>query len=223
MVAQIIYIDDSGAEATGYVVYGWAAIEIAHWAGALRCLLDFRQKLYVNDGIPADYELHSTQFIPGRGTPSTHPGWNRRKSNRSRVAREALTTIATLPGTQVGAVWRHTPKTGRDYYEQRAAVYEALLADLDARLAAAGDHAIIVMDGDGTDPTYQREHRKLKLATRRIIEDPWFAASHTSQPVQAADLLAYTAYQAVLRHPGKRFMWDWWTRHLPAAAAPRRI
>ncbi|WP_327425714.1 DUF3800 domain-containing protein (plasmid) [Streptomyces sp. NBC_01527] len=128
-----------------------------------------------------------------------------------------------MPGTRVGAVWRHTNEKGRAHYDQRAAVYGALLADIDARLGAAGDHGIIVMDGDGTDLTYQREHRKLKLATQHIIEDPWFIGSHNSQPVQAAELLAYTAYQVVPRHPGKDFMWDWWSRQLPAAEAPRRI
>ncbi|MET8406006.1 DUF3800 domain-containing protein [Streptomyces sp900116325] len=223
MAARILYIDDSGAESTGYVLYGWAEIDLAQWSAALRCLLNFRKKLYVDTGIPADYELHATQFIPGRGMPSTRPAWNRQKRNRRRVAQDALAAIASMPGTRVGAVWRHTSEKGRAYYDQRTAVYGALLADIDARLGATGDHGIIVMDGDGSDLTYQREHRKLRLATRHIVEDPWFIGSHNSQPVQAADLLAYTAYQVVQRHPGKDFMWDWWRRHLPAAEAPRRI
>ncbi|GAA1898134.1 DUF3800 domain-containing protein [Streptantibioticus ferralitis] len=223
MAARIFYIDDSGAESTGYVVYGWAEVDIAQWSKALRRWLDFRKRLYTDAGIPADYELHATQFIPGRGEPSGNRAWDRRKKNRAQVAQNALATIAAMPGTFAGAVYRHTPKRGRAYHGERAAVYEALLADLDARLGATGDHGVIVMDGDGSDPTYQREHRKLKLATRHIVEDPWFLGSNTSQPVQAADLLAYTAYQAVQRHEGKRFMWDWWARLLPAADPPRKI
>ncbi|MFJ8364616.1 DUF3800 domain-containing protein [Streptomyces sp. NPDC093984] len=82
-------------------------------------------------------------------------------------------------------------------------MYEALLHQLDYSLAAVGDHGIIVMDGDGTDAAYQRENRRLKLATRHIVEGPWFIGSHTSPPVQASVLVAYTAYQTVLRHPGK--------------------
>ncbi|MER6629154.1 DUF3800 domain-containing protein [Streptomyces sp. NPDC000987] len=223
MSAQIFYIDDSGAESTGYVVYGWASIDLAHWSAALRCWLDFRKHLYAATGIPADYELHATQFIPGRGSPSTRPEWNRHKGHRGRVAQDALATIASMPGTRTGAVWRHTAKTGRAYYAERAAVYEHLLHFLDNTLFAGGDHGIIVMDGDGSDGSYQREHRKLKLATRHIVEDPWFIGSHTSQPVQIADLLAYTAYQAVLRHPGKRFMWNWWGKALPDAYGPFEI
>ncbi|MGP3691192.1 DUF3800 domain-containing protein [Streptomyces sp. IBSNAI002] len=223
MATRIFYIDDSGAESTGYVVYGWADIDIAQWSAALRQLLNFRKKLYAETGIPADYELHSTQFIPGRGTPSTRPAWNRQKRRRQQVAQDNLAAIAALPGTRVGAVWRHTTEKGRAYYDQRSAVYAAMLADIDQALERDGDHGIIVMDGDGSDPSYQREHRKLKLATRRIVEDPWFMGSHHSQPVQAADLLAYTAYQTVQRHPGKDFMWDWWSQQLPEAGAPRRI
>ncbi|MFD7232797.1 hypothetical protein [Streptomyces sp. NPDC059881] len=84
-------------------------------------------------------------------------------------------------------------------------MYGALLADLDGRLGAAGDHGIIAMDGGGSDQAYQREHRKLKLATRGFI------GSHISQPIQVADVLAYTAYQVVQRPPGKGFMVNWWT------------
>ncbi|WP_328484844.1 DUF3800 domain-containing protein (plasmid) [Streptomyces sp. NBC_00377] len=223
MSAKIFYIDDSGAVETGYVVYGWAAIDLEHWSAAMRCWLDFRKKLYADTGVPADFELHATKFLQGRGSPSTDPQWNRVKSNRGRVLQNALSAVATMPGTRVGAVWRQTTKTGSDYHAERSAVYERLLLGLDRTLGVDGDHGIIVMDGDGTDGSYQRGHRKLKLATRHIVEDPWFIGSHGSQPVQIADLLAYTAYQSVLQHPGKRFMWNWWNNLLPAAKGPYEI
>ncbi|MFE6555844.1 DUF3800 domain-containing protein [Streptomyces sp. NPDC004096] len=56
-----------------------------------------------------------------------------------------------------------------------------------------------------------------------IVEDPWFIGSYASQTVQAADLLAYTAYQTVLRHSGKRLMWHWWPTLLPNAYGPNEI
>ncbi|MGW0697821.1 hypothetical protein ACWD0A_00420 [Streptomyces sp. NPDC002867] len=112
----------SVADSTGYVVYGWAEIDIAHWSVALRRLLDFRKKLYADTGIPADHELHAIQFIPGRGTPSTRLAWNRQKRNRRRVAQDNLAAVAAMPGTRVGAVWRHTKEKDRAYYDQRAAV-----------------------------------------------------------------------------------------------------
>ncbi|WLQ45607.1 DUF3800 domain-containing protein (plasmid) [Streptomyces laculatispora] len=223
MATKLIYIDDSGAVETGFILYGWIGIDVAQWSRALRCWLDFRKTLYSETGIPADFEFHSTKFINGRDRPSVNAAWNRSKGNRRLVAQQALDVLASMPGSHAGAVYRRTGKKGPAYAEERASVYEATLHHLDRRLAAAGDHGIIVMDGDGSDPSYQREHRKLKLGTRHIVEDPWFAGSDTNQPVQIADLLAYTAYQCVLNHPGKKFMWDWWAQRLPAAGAPGRV
>jgi hypothetical protein len=40
---------------------------------------------------------------------------------------------------------------------------------------------MIVMDGNGEDPAYYDAHRGLRLARRRIIEDPLFQHSHRSQ------------------------------------------
>mgnify|MGYP001677526960 FL=1 len=52
----------------------------------------------------------------------------------------------------------------------------------------------------------------LNLKTRNIIEDPFFINSHTSQWIQVADLIAYSAYQCVLHSPAKEFTWDWYPR-----------
>lgn len=82
------------------------------------------------------------------------------------------------------------------------------------------------MDGDGSDPGYAAAHRDLKLAHRRVIEDPIFLAAHASQWVQMADLVAWSAYQGLLRHPGKEFAWEWYHRHLrdvDVADGPRAI
>ncbi|MFE9455742.1 DUF3800 domain-containing protein [Streptomyces californicus] len=223
MATRLFYLDDSGSVDTGLIVYGWFETDIVHWSKALRCWLDFRKKLYRETGIPADFEIHATRFVNGRDRPSADPKWNRFKGNRQVVAQEALAVLAPMPGARTGAAFRRTDKKGPAYSQERAAVYEATLRRLDRQLAAAGDHGIIVMDGDGSDPSYQREHRKLKLATRHIVEDPWFAASDSNQPVQIADLLAYTAYQSILRHQGKRFMWDWWSQYLPSAGTPWEV
>lgn len=57
-------------------------------------------------------------------------------------------------------------------------------------------------------------HRGLKLAHRRIIEDPLFQGAHSSQWVQMADIAAWTTYQSLLRHRGKEFAWHWYDRFL---------
>ena len=96
-------------------------------------------------------------------------------------------------------------------------VYEALVAHLDERVGAAGEVGMILMDGDGTATGYYNAHRALKLAHRNIIEDPLFVPAHRSAWVQMADLVAWTAYQGLLRHPGKRFAWNWYDEHLRAS------
>jgi hypothetical protein len=70
------------------------------------------------------------------------------------------------------------------------------------------------MDGNGSDRSYTNAHRELKLAERRIIEDPLFQHSHASQWMQMADLTAWTAYQNLLHHPGKQWAWNWYDSYL---------
>lgn len=73
---------------------------------------------------------------------------------------------------------------------------------------------LVVMDGDGSDSTYRSTHRNLKLADRRIIEDAIHLDSRTSQLVQMADLVAWSAHVHVDRHAGNEFAWDWYTTHV---------
>jgi Protein of unknown function (DUF3800) len=75
---------------------------------------------------------------------------------------------------------------------------------------------MIFMDGDGSDQGYYSAHRALKLADRHVIEDPLFQVSHRSQWVQMADLVAWSAYQALQRSPDRRFAWNWYDDYLAA-------
>ncbi|GAA2355095.1 hypothetical protein GCM10010376_92440 [Streptomyces violaceusniger] len=73
MAARIFYIDDSGAESTGYIVYGWIDVGLEHWSAALRCWLDFRKKLY--RGTPASPRTTSyTQRSSSLGAVARRPG-----------------------------------------------------------------------------------------------------------------------------------------------------
>jgi len=213
---RLFYVDDSGAEDTGIVVYSWIECAIDDWRLGLRGWLDLRKDLYARYAIPPAYELHATRFIRGTGNPSTNPAWNRRKQDRSQVMRHALATIGGTSELSIGTVYRRTTARGAAYQAQREQVYQALVAHLDTRMAAAGEYAMIFMDGDGTAAGYYNAHRRLKLAHRNIIEDPLFVPAHRSAWVQMADLVAWTAYQSLLRHPGKRFAWRWYDGHLLA-------
>jgi uncharacterized protein DUF3800 len=212
---RVFYVDDSGAEETGYIVYSWIECTPPGWNEGLRVWLDLRKELYADFQIPPSAELHATKFIAGRGHPSTNPGVNMSKQAREEVARRALETIGACPHLRVGTVYRQTSTRRRAYGAERDVVYAAFVNHLDTRLGAAGEHGMIVMDGNGTAAFgYYAAHRGLKLDARNIIEDPLFVPAHRSQWVQMADIAAWSAYQGLLRHRGKRFAWDWYDRYL---------
>jgi hypothetical protein len=194
------YVDDSGAHDTGFIVYSWLEVTPGCWASGLRHWLNLRKDLYAQYQVGADEELHATVIYGGRKMPST----------------SAIEEIGKNKDVRLGTVYRLTTATGKDYAAERANVYEALLAHLDQRLLASGEYGSVHMDGDGSDPTYLRAHRNLKLDTRRILEDPYFQSSNVSQWVQMADLVAWTTYQSILKFPGKEIPAGWYDKHLRA-------
>lgn len=211
---RLFYMDDSGAHETGWVVYSWIETTVPGWHTGLRAWLDLRKELYADYGIPPSKELHATKFISGRGNPSTSPGVNLSKAQRSEVAEKALAAIGACPELAVGTVYRQTAPRRHGYGTQRKQVYGELVSLLDGRLRAAGEYAMVHMDGNGTENGYYEVHRGLKLEDRRIIEDPLFMAAHRSQWVQMADFAAWSAYQGLQRHQGKQFAWSWYDDHL---------
>lgn len=207
---RLFYVDDSGAEATGYATFSWIEFLVDDWKPGLRQVLDWRKKLLREHQIPILYELHATKFVNGRGDPSLDPAWNRRKINRSQVVDDAIAMLAASSWLSVGTLYSHTSLRRRQFSAERSSVYAELVRLIDQRLTQAGELGILVMDGDGTDDSYVSAHRDLPLATRSLIEDPVFQHSHRSQLVQLADLTAYAAYQHLLRHPSKQFAWPWY-------------
>ncbi|RJQ83431.1 DUF3800 domain-containing protein [Pseudonocardiaceae bacterium YIM PH 21723] len=209
---RLFYIDDSGAPQSKLIVYGWIELQASGWNAALQHVLDWRHALHAATGMPTNYELHATTFANGRGRP-TGTDWDRHKAHRSAVMVDAFHTVSTLPTAAVGAVFHHV-SPGRHYHAAKAELYTGLVATLDARLTAEGEIGMIIMDGDGTNPSYRQAHRELTLATRSMIEDPVFQVSHMSQLIQLSDLVAYAAYQHILQAPTKRAMWNWYPDHL---------
>lgn len=208
------YVDDSGAHDTGFIVYSWLEVTPRCWAPGLRHWLNLRKELYADYQVGADEELHANVLYGGRGMPSTSTQVNASKKARHKLLERALEEIGKNEDVRLGTVYRQTTAKGKAYAVERANLYEALLAHLDKRLAAAGEYGTIHMDGDGSDPTYIRAHRSLKLDTRRILEDPYFQSSHVSQWVQMSDLVAWTTYQSILKYPGKEIPAGWYDKHL---------
>lgn len=98
----------------------------------------------------------------------------------------------------------------------KAAAYRTLIEIVDAELAYRGDHAVVITDGDPSnpDPHVRQAYRDLDIRTRRIIEDGWTQPAHASQLIQMVDLVAHCAFQAHRRRHGRQFMWDWYATHL---------
>lgn len=207
---RLFYVDDSGAESSGYATFSWIEFLAPDWKPGLRKVLDWRNELSRTHNIPISYELHATKFANGRGNPSLDAAWNLSKANRTLVMNDAMAFLASSAWLSVGTVYSHTNLRRRLFSAERTRVYMELVRMLDERLTAEGELGMLFMDGDGSDDSYLSAHRSLPLASRSLIEDPAFQHSHRSQLVQLADLTAYAGYQHLLHHDKKRFAWPWY-------------
>lgn len=214
MSVRMFYVDDSGATDNGFIVYAWVECHTEDWRTGLRSWLDLRAEMFAKHAIPPSYELHTAAFAGGRGRPSAIPDWNLHKRNRSEVLELALARIAATSCLGIGTVCRVTSARGSAYAAERGDLYRHLVTHLDGRLERDQELGIILMDGDGSETAYYGAHRALKLSRRRVIEDPLFQASHRSQWIQMADLVAWSTYQALLRNPQNRYAWDWYDTYL---------
>lgn len=230
-LSRMIYVDDSGHPASGTVVYGWVEFAPDHWASVLRNWLDGRKKLVRDFGVPVVQELHTTDYVHGRGRISTripdrhvHNGVDYWKDFGREVATVCLETLRCTEGLQVGAVWRSGPPELLAQTRQEA--YAALVQRIEGELVESDSLAIIFMDGNGTDPSYRSAHRSLKLAHRRVIEDVVHLDSGNSQLIQMADLVAWCANVHIDRHSRNEFAWDWYDTYLSerdSCRGPRQI
>ena len=235
-MTKLIYVDDSGSvDHGGLIVYGWVEVSPVHWRTVLRTWLDLRKLLFTDYGIPVSQELHSTDFINGRGRVSVAPPARLTRDHPSpgtvmwkdlgrEVAQLCLETLMDCPNIRVGSVYRWSGAKGADYARERYDVYAQLVEDFDQELRIDDSYGFVTMDGQ--DIHYRAAHRALKLDTRHVIEDPAYHDSKHSQWTQMADLVAYTANLHLNRHPGNAFGWTWFDHYLAgsdASAGPRLL
>jgi hypothetical protein len=215
----MIYIDDSGHHAAGLAVYGWIEFPPDHWSTVLRCWLDNRKMLWREFGVAVPTELHTTNYVNGRGRISKripdrhiHDGVEFHKDFGREVAETCLETIRCTEGLRVGAVYRRGDPN--QIAKTRSDTYRSLVARFESELAGTESHALLFMDGDGSDLSYRTAHRELRLNERRVIEDAIHLDSATSQLIQMADLVAWSAYAAVEQHTPQSFAWSWYSDFL---------
>ncbi len=206
----LLYTDDSGEGSVSF--YSALLMPIAGWTVALDQWLKYRRWLHKAHGVPASFELHAYEWIPGKG-PDPVPSKpqapiNRVKGLRQEVAKKGLQTIKAMH--DVGVV------TCRHPSGVRADAYERLLELVDSELRRRDAWAVVVVDGDpkNPDPHVRDAHRGLKLKDRRIVEDGWVQNAEVSQFIQMADLVVHSAFQADRRLPARMFMWDWYAAYV---------
>lgn len=87
---------------------------------------------------------------------------------------------------------------------------------VDRRPFLAKVQGIMIIDGDGDGPCrfYSRLYTSLNLSGRQLIAGPFFQPSDVSEWIQIADIVAYTAFQSVIKRPGKEFCWSWYTDYV---------
>ncbi|WP_440671840.1 DUF3800 domain-containing protein [Clavibacter nebraskensis] len=224
---RLIYVDDSGRPQSGHVVYGWIEFTPDHWSSVLRSWLELRKKLWREAGVPVTQELHTVEYVNGRGRISRrfpdkhrHAGVEFWKDFGREVAEECLETLRCAEGLRVGAV--HRQGRPQDFAQTKQEAYSALVSQLEQELARSDSLAMIFMDGDGSDSSYRSTHRSLKLDQRRVIEDAIHLDSRHSQLEQMADLVAWSANASLDRHPSNEFAWHWYDTYLAERDPSRR-
>ncbi|TMS50396.1 DUF3800 domain-containing protein [Mycobacterium sp. DBP42] len=216
---RMIDIDDSGHPQSGVVVYGWIEFRPDHWGSVLRNWLDSRKMLWREYRVAVHQELHTTEYVNGRGRISksvpdrhVHNGSEYWKDFGREVAVTCLDTMRSAEGLSVGAVYRKGDPA--QLAKTKTELYRDLIVQFENELATTDSLGVVVMDGDGSDSTYRTTHRNLKLDERRIIEDAIHLDSKSSQLVQMADLVAWSAYASVDRHARNEFAHGWYEKYL---------
>ncbi|MCX4783426.1 DUF3800 domain-containing protein [Streptomyces sp. NBC_01264] len=215
------YEVDDGGDGSTSIHFAALGIDHPHRPAAERLWWEFREELAADPHllIPASVPLHAVELAGPRGqfrwSRSSSPVFHRR--HMQEVILRGLRVIALFPGVRVRVVYRET----NDYARDRPALFAALAHDLNAELAEDATYGRLIVDGDGREAALREAHRTLSPKGRYLTGDPVFEPARTRALLQAADFLAYAAYQAVAKRESRRFMWHWFAETFPDADGPR--
>lgn len=230
---HLVYVDDSGDSKNGTTMTA-LLIEDKYWNGVLDFWLQGRREIHRDFEVPKTQEIHANNLYKGRGNYCDSEEANRSfgLAKRAAVGRILLSWLSKAEGLTIVTI--ATP------YKQSPLAYAAFVEWLDSWADRNQTTAMIFYDGkqgydhadDGRSPDeirtqwdsafrssapYRNTHRSLSLQTRRVIEDVVMLDSKYNQLIQAADLVAYGAYQWHLQtYPEK-----WSQRNSPVKDAIR--
>ncbi|GAA3990191.1 hypothetical protein OG252_25335 [Streptomyces sp. NBC_01352] len=205
----------------GWLRIGYQAIEskaaVAAWA-------EFQEALYTDPAlnIRRGDTLRARKLAAGQGRtrfPSTRRGPTKAEQWGYRhVLRRGLDVIAGLPGTTVG--------TARSRGGAHAATADALLSRLSAHHAAEGTSALAVLRTNTAASWYELTPAPSAVDPRAARELPYVSAgleAGLDGLLEAAEFVAYCAYQHHARRRNRRFLWDWFPELLPGAEGPLEL
>ena len=195
------YIDDSGDE--DIRIYSVLAIPATEWKSALEAIKTFRRALKAKEVIFVTVEFHATDFVAGRGRIAPKPVF---KGTRCRIFKETLSFVAELPGASLfNAVAASKANEAR--------VFERMMIRINITMKSWSSQTILISD-EGKDYTslirrmgvynpipgrfgaWPEGGTTRNIPLDRIIEDPVFRDSATSQFIQLADFCAYALFRS---------------------------
>lgn len=206
----LCYLDDSGDSRRGVTITA-LLIEERDWTTVLEAWLQGRREIHQHFGVLKRSEIHANDLYKGRGRFCGSIAEDARfgSSQRGAAGRIMLTNLARAPFAVVTLGTADVSKP--QAYARTVAWLEDWAAERDALLLVFYDGQQGLAGPDEMPTTeesrelwdravrdarpYREAHRSLDINVRRVIEDPVMQDSRFSQLIQAADLIAYGAYQ----------------------------
>lgn len=203
----------------GWLQLSYEALEsksaVCAWDG-------FHEELYADPAlnIRRGDTLRARKLAAGQGRPrltSARRGPSRAEQWGYRhVLRRGLEVVARLPGTTAG--------TALGAGASAAATTEALLAGLSSRHRADGGTAALAVVRTHTAAAHWYDLTPHPApAAPELVQGPPYAPAAAGGLLEAAEFVAYCAYQHHARFHNRRFLWEWLPDLLPDALPPLRI
>lgn len=207
----------------GMSVAGW--LQMSYEALESKEVIDvwdeFREELYADPALNLRRSdtLRARKLAAGQGRPrfpSARRGPSRAEQLSYRhVLRRGLEVIARLPGTTVG--------TARGRGMSAAATTEAVLGELSSRHTRDRSSALALIRTNSAVTAWYDLTPAPAPAAPALVRGAPYAAAEAGGLLEAAEFVAYCAYQYHARFHNRRFLWEWLPELLPAASQPLRI
>lgn len=206
----LCYLDESGDSRHGVTITA-LLVEEREWTSVLDAWLQGRREIHQTFGVLKKSEIHANELYKGRGSYCASEAEDRKFGSDKRAAAGRI-LLTALSRAKFEVVTLGTSEVSKPQAYARAIAWlekwaleraAFLLVFYDGQQGLAGkdenptaDESRELWERAIRDARpYREAHRDLDIRARRILEDPVMQDSRFSQLIQAADLVAYGAYQ----------------------------